>query len=205
MGRKRYHAKGVLPETENIILGLPELADKDTRSKPSSPFGRFHRAARRTESPIMSRRSDYTNILSRRRYDRNPGEYRARSPCRYHQGRTTLMRLDFGDTKIFIRPGTTDMRKAINGLTSMAETAMGMSPFSGALFLFCGKTRKLIKAFYWERNGFCLWQKRLERDRFPWPDTEEGVKELNTEEIAMLLDGIDFFHAHRRISFEKAG
>jgi transposase len=115
------------------------------------------------------------------------------------------MKLDFSDTKIFVRPGTTDMRKAINGLTSMAETAMGMSPFSGALFLFCGKTRKLIKAFYWERNGFCLWQKRLERDRFPWPDTEEGVRELSTEEIAMLLDGIDFFHAHQRISFEKAG
>jgi transposase len=115
------------------------------------------------------------------------------------------MKLDFGDTKIFIRPGTTDMRKSINGLTIMAESAMSMNPFSGALFLFCGKTRKLIKAFYWERNGFCLWQKRLERDRFPWPDTEDGVRELTIDEIVMLLDGIDFFHAHQRVSFEKAG
>jgi transposase len=87
----------------------------------------------------------------------------------------------------------------------MAEAAMDMSPFSGALFLFCGKTRKLIKAFYWERNGFCLWQKRLERDRFPWPDTEDGVKALTINGMAMLLDGIDFFYAHQRISFEKAG
>jgi transposase len=115
------------------------------------------------------------------------------------------MRLDFNDTKIYIRPGTTDMRKAINGLTAIAETAMAMNPFSSSLFLFCGKTRKLIKAFYWDRNGFCLWQKRLERDRFPWPENVEKVRELSNGEIAMLLDGIDFFHVHERISFEKAG
>jgi transposase len=115
------------------------------------------------------------------------------------------MRLDFSGTRIFLRPGTTDMRKAVNGLTTLAESVMGGDPFSGALFLFCGKTRRILKAVYWDRNGFCLWQKRLERDRYPWPDTKEAVRELNSGEIAMLLDGVDFFRAHERISFEKAG
>ena len=115
------------------------------------------------------------------------------------------MRLDAGECRVFIHPGFVDMRKAVNGLTACVQAAMAQDPFSGALFLFCGKTRRLIKAVYWERNGFCLWQKRLERDTFPWPDTKEAVRELNRNELAMLLDGIDFFHAHERISFEKAG
>jgi len=115
------------------------------------------------------------------------------------------MKLDFNDTKIYLRPGTTDMRKAINGLTSLAEGVMEKDPFSGAFFLFCGKTRRIIKAIYWDTNGFCLWQKRLEREKYPWPETKEAVRELNADEISMLLNGIDFFHAHTRISFEKAG
>lgn len=114
------------------------------------------------------------------------------------------MKIDFEATRIFIKPGTTDMRKAANGLSSMAQTAMEMDPFSGSIFLFCSRNRKLLKAFYWDRNGFCLWQKRLERDRFPWPDTEEKARELRVDEVAMLLDGIDFFHAHRAVSYGKA-
>lgn len=114
------------------------------------------------------------------------------------------MRLDIGEARVFLHPGTTDMRKAVNGLSDLVQSAMAHDPFSGALFLFCGKTRKLIKAIYWDRNGFCLWQKRLERDRFPWPDTEEAVRELSEEELWMLLDGIDFFHAHEEIRFKTA-
>ena len=115
------------------------------------------------------------------------------------------MRLDYSEGGIFIRPGTTDMRKAANGLISLIDSAMGGNSFSGSLFLFCGKTRRILKAVYWERNGFCLWQKRLERDRYPWPETSEEARELTSEELTMLLDDIDFFHAHKRISFEKAG
>jgi transposase len=115
------------------------------------------------------------------------------------------MKLDLGESRVFIPPGFMDMRKAVNGLTACVQSAMAHDPFSGAFFLFCGKTRRLIKAVYWDRNGFCLWQKRLEREKFPWPGTKDAVRELNGNELAMLLDGIDFFHAHELISFEKAG
>jgi len=67
------------------------------------------------------------------------------------------MKLDFSQTRIFLRPGFIDMRKAINGLSLMTEMEMGMDPFSGSLFLFCGKSRRILKAIYWDRNGFCLW------------------------------------------------
>jgi transposase len=107
------------------------------------------------------------------------------------------MKLDYSEGRIFIRPGTTDMRKAANGLLAIVEQAMSGNAFSGSLYLFCGKTRKILKAIWWDGDGFCLWQKRLEKDRYPWPETEEGVKELTEEELGMLLEGIDFFHAHK--------
>jgi transposase len=115
------------------------------------------------------------------------------------------MKICLNETRVFIRPGSTDMRKAINGLTCLAEKTMASNPFSGNLFIFCGKSRKLLKALYWDRTGFCLWQKRLEKDRFPWPESEEAARELSEDEFAMLLKGIDFFKAHLPLLFEKTG
>jgi transposase len=82
---------------------------------------------------------------------------------------------------------------------------MGMDPFSGSLFLFCGKSRRILKAIYWDRNGFCLWQKRIEKEKFPWPVSTERARELSGTEIKMLLDGIDFFNAHTSIRYGKSG
>jgi len=82
------------------------------------------------------------------------------------------------DRKIFIKTGFTDMRKQINGLAAIAESSMPEPPLSGAYFVFCGKSRNLIKVLYWDQTGFCLWMKRLEEATFPWPasDEEFGVK-----------------------------
>ena len=75
--------------------------------------------------------------------------------------------------------------------------------FSGNVYLFCNRERKLLKAVYWERNGFWLSQKRLEKDKFPWPLASEEVRELSAEELKMLLSGIDFFKAHRAVYYKK--
>jgi len=79
------------------------------------------------------------------------------------------MIFDFENIDIYIRPGITDMRKAVNGLSLTVQQEMSLDPFSESLFLFCNRERKIIKALYWDRNGFCLWQKRLEKHRYPWP------------------------------------
>ena len=89
------------------------------------------------------------------------------------------MLLDISEVAIYVRPGVTDMRKAINGLSVIASEQMERDPLSGRLFLFCNRYRRILKALYWERNGFCLWQKRLERDRFPWPQNEEAAGEIS--------------------------
>jgi len=110
---------------------------------------------------------------------------------------------DFNKVRIFIRPGHTDLRKAVNGLAVMTEELMAGEPFSGNVYLFCNRERKLLKALWWDRNGFWLSQKRLEKDKYPWPETEEEARELSVEELSMLLKGIDFFKAHKELYYKK--
>lgn len=110
---------------------------------------------------------------------------------------------NFSQAEIYVRPGRTDMRKQINGLSLIAQDEMELNPGSGNLFLFCSQNRKMIKCIYWDRNGFCLWHKKLEKGTFPWPNTEEEAKQISLDELTMLLNGIDFWHAHQSIYFEE--
>jgi transposase len=113
------------------------------------------------------------------------------------------MTLDISLVRIFIRPGYTDLRKAANGLSLLIEQDMEGEPFSGNVYLFCNRERKLLKALWWDRNGFWLSQKRLEKEKFPWPDSAERARELSGEELGMLLRGIDFFKAHKELYCKK--
>lgn len=113
------------------------------------------------------------------------------------------MIIDLNEFRFFLRPGPTDLRKAINGLTLIAQNEMKSSPFSKSMFLFCNKTRKLLKILYWDKTGFCLWQKRLEKEMFPWPRTAVDVREIDHDQLAMLLSGIDFFHAHQELKYSR--
>ena len=112
------------------------------------------------------------------------------------------MTIDLSRIRIFIRPGHTDMRKAINGLTAIVQETMKENPFSGSVYIFCNRQRHLIKAVYWDKSGFWLSQKRLEKEKFPWPDTSDAAKELSGEELTMLLAGIDFFKAHKTLTYK---
>ena len=113
------------------------------------------------------------------------------------------MIFDFSKARIFIHPGYTDLRKAVNGLSVMIEQQMGGEPFSGNVYIFCNRERKLLKAVYWDKTGFWLSQKRLEKDRYPWPRDEGEARELTAEQLQMLLAGIDFFKAHKELCYTK--
>jgi transposase len=113
------------------------------------------------------------------------------------------MILDISKARIFIRPGYTDLRKASNGLTVLVQEEMKADPFSGSVYVFCNRERKLLKAVYWDKTGFWLCQKRLEQEKFPWPETIEAVRELTGEELRMLLKGIDFFKAHKSLYYKN--
>jgi len=94
------------------------------------------------------------------------------------------------NAQVYLALGVTDMRKSINTLSILVEGQMESNPFSGSLFAFCDRKRDIMKVLYWDRNGFCLWQKRLEKDRFLWPDSSDAVMRLTHRELLWLIDGM---------------
>ena len=96
-----------------------------------------------------------------------------------------MMRVDRA-AKVYLAVGATDLRKAINGLSILAQQQMGQDPFGGGYFAFSNRARNRIKVLYWDRNGFCLWQKRLERDRFRWPKNAAEVMESRWPTAGMV-------------------
>ncbi|HCG8027638.1 TPA: IS66 family insertion sequence element accessory protein TnpB [Vibrio parahaemolyticus] len=83
-----------------------------------------------------------------------------------------------------------DFRKSINGLAALVECETNLPLSSGALFLFTNKQRDKIKILYWDKTGFALWYKRLEKARFKWPSQEKKqVFTLSQFELDRLLSG----------------
>jgi len=106
--------------------------------------------------------------------------------------------------QVYLAVGCTDMRKSINTLSILVEQAMALNPFSGDMFVFCNRNRTILKILYWQNNGFCLWQKRLEKDRFFWPQMAEDVVRIGRQELEWLLAGLDFARAHRKLRYSAA-
>ena len=106
-------------------------------------------------------------------------------------------------TKVYLVTGFTDMRKAINGLSLVIQAQLELDPFSGHLFVFCNRNRNIIKILYWDINGFCLWQKKLEKQTFKWPGSEKEVMDLEPRQLAWLLSGLDPVRStgHRTLNF----
>ena len=113
------------------------------------------------------------------------------------------MFIDITGMRVFLKLGVTDMRKAINTLSMLVQDEMKMDPFGRSLYVFCNRRLDIMKILYWDSNGFCLWQKRLEKQKFPWPETETEAQEISHEELGMLLRGIDFFHAHKEMHYQQ--
>ena len=87
-----------------------------------------------------------------------------------------------------------DFRLAINGLSVLVEQELGLNPFASALYVFTNRRRNKLKVLYWHRNGFCLWLKRLEAEKFAWPrDTETTAQLISVHEFEWLLEGFDLW------------
>lgn len=106
-------------------------------------------------------------------------------------------------TKVFLAVGVTDMRKAINGLSQIVADQLLLDPFSGHLFAFCNRRRTIVKILLWDRNGFWLCQKRLEKHTFKWPKCSKEVLDLSPREFGWLLDGLEFtrLKGHGELSY----
>lgn len=91
---------------------------------------------------------------------------------------------------IFIVCGKTDMRRQIDGLATTVIQEYDMNVYEDALFLFCGGKKDRFKALYWEGDGFILVYKRLENGRLKWPKDQNEVKELTSQQLRWLLEGL---------------
>jgi len=81
---------------------------------------------------------------------------------------------------------------------------LALDPFCEQLFVFTNRRRDRVKVLYWERSGFCLWMKRLERERFHWPSANTETVRLSGQELNWLLDGFDLsrWHPHRALHYD---
>jgi transposase len=95
-------------------------------------------------------------------------------------------------TRVWIAAGVTDMRKGMDGLAALAQTALSENPFSGHIFVFRGRRGDLVKLLWFDGDGLCLFAKRLERGHFVWPQATSGSVALSAAQLSMLLEGIDW-------------
>ena len=100
-------------------------------------------------------------------------------------------------TRVYLSIGNIDMRKSINTLSVLVEGQMDLDPFSGQMFAFCNRRRNIVKILYWDRNGFCLWQKRLEKDKFKWPECYKEVLEIDQRQMSWLIEGLEIDQSRR--------
>lgn len=108
--------------------------------------------------------------------------------------------------RIFVAVDATDMRKSFDGLASQAQRVIAQDPLSGHLFVFFNRRRTMVKVLYWDRNGFCLVAKRLERGTFWLPEApQNGVLEMEAAELGLILEGIELGGARRRQRWTPSG
>jgi transposase len=101
--------------------------------------------------------------------------------------------------RVFLAAQPTDMRRSFDGLVALTRSALLQDPLSGHLFAFVNRRRTMMKAVYWDRNGYCLLAKRLEKGTFVLPEDPAGAAiEVEAVELTLLLEGIDLCNARRR-------
>jgi transposase len=93
---------------------------------------------------------------------------------------------------IFLAIGATDLRKAVDGLANIVKQDFKMDPFGNYLFLFCNKSRNRMKGLAWDKNGFCIYYKRLDGmgARFKWPNSADALRDISVKQLEMLLNGL---------------
>ena len=105
--------------------------------------------------------------------------------------------------RVFVALGPTDMRRGMDSLSALVRERLGLEPLSGHLFLFRNRRGDRLKILMWDRSGFWVLYKRLERGTFAWPQAQAGESaELRASELMQLLSGGEIAHASRRHWFD---
>lgn len=93
---------------------------------------------------------------------------------------------------IWLYPMPIDFRKQMDGLVMLVADHLQLNPASGQLFLFRNRHANKIKMLWWERNGFWLCYKRLEKGKLKFPKINDVAMSLTNDQLSWLLSGLDF-------------
>lgn len=117
----------------------------------------------------------------------------------FHKG-IKPMKMFVGVPEVYLCHPFVDFRKSINGLAAIVESELELSVLSGAVFVFCNKSRDKLKLLYWDNTGFALWYKRLDIDKFKWPKKlNSDTLSLTEQQLHWLLSGYDVV-GHQQIN-----
>jgi len=98
-----------------------------------------------------------------------------------------------------------DMRRSFDTLAEIVRESLGQEPRSGHLFVFRNKSEDCIKILYWDRDGYALWYKRLEKGKFTVPSTAAASLEIDAAQFSMLLNGFDLAKVERQKRYFREG
>jgi transposase len=106
-----------------------------------------------------------------------------------------------GNTRVFVHERPVDMRRSFTGLTALVKHVLQEDPLSGSLFVFINRRGNYLKALYWDRTGYCLWAKRLERGSFVRRHAGATKRLMSYVELKLMLEGIELSAVRRRKRF----
>lgn len=106
-------------------------------------------------------------------------------------------------SRVYLAVGPTDMRKSFDGLQWAVRSVIEKDPLSGHFFVFCNRRRDRLKVLLWDRSGFWVFAKRLEKGTFAWPRSDARAVELRAEELQILLGGFDLARVRRRAWYDR--
>ena len=90
--------------------------------------------------------------------------------------------------RVFLACGATDLRKNIDALSTLVQYSFKLDPYSDTMYVFCNRSRDIIKILEWDGDGFWLHTKKIEQGRFNWPDTSgEDIMDLTRRELEILI------------------
>jgi transposase len=107
--------------------------------------------------------------------------------------------------RVWIATGHTDMRRGMNSLALFVQEALRRDPHGGDLYVFRGKSGKLIKILWHDGLGISLYAKRLERGKFIWPAVSAGAVSISAAQMAYMLEGIDWRNPQQTWRPQSAG
>jgi transposase len=110
--------------------------------------------------------------------------------------------------KLYVALQPVSLRKGFDGLSLYTQTVLRLDPLSGHLFVFFNRTRDQVSLLFWDRSGYVLWKKRLERGRFRLPVFVQGAApsaQIEAAELALILEGLDLRAARRRPRWSPGG